>query len=103
MQSILPNSYLELLEDVGDYYQYPKPGADELLQNMGFKAVSFNAQSPLFYAGDYTQGKYLYLDTSCQAVLGYELEHIAKEGPIYFASLWHPADFKIYNEKVFPE
>ena len=94
---------MELLEQVGDYYHYPKPAADDLLQNMGFRAASFNAQSPIFYAGDYSQGKYLYIDPSCQAVLGYELEHIAKEGPVYFTSLWHPADFKIYSEKTFPE
>jgi DNA-binding CsgD family transcriptional regulator len=103
MKSFLPNSYLELLEDVGNYHQFPKPGADELLQNMGFKGVSFNKISPIFYAGDYTQGKYLYIDPSCRAVLGYEVEHIAQEGPMYFVSLWHPADFKIYNEIIFPE
>jgi len=103
MKSLLPNSYTELLSQVGQYYAYPKPCADELLQNMGFSAASFNAQAPIFYAGDYSQGKYLYIDPSCHAVLGYELEHIATEGPVYFTSLWHPADFKIYSEKTFPE
>jgi len=103
MKALLPNSYRELLEQVEHYYHYPKPGADELLQNMGFRAASFNAQAPIFYAGDYSQGKYLYIDPSCKAVLGYELEYLAKQGPVYFASLWHPADFKIYNEKTFPE
>lgn len=94
---------MELLEQVGDYSHFPKPSADELLHNMGFRAASFNAQAPIFYAGDYSQGKYFYIDPSCRAVLGYELEHITKEGPAYFTSLWHPADFKIYNEKTFPD
>lgn len=103
MKSLLPNSYIELLERVESYYHYPKPGTDELLQNMGFRSTSFNAQAPIFYVGDYSQGKYLYIDPSCKAVLGYELEYLAKEGPAYFTSLWHPADFQIYNKEIFPE
>jgi len=103
MQPLLPNSYLELLEQAEDYHNYPKPETFELLRNMGFRTASFNAQSPIFYAGDYSQGKYLYIDPSCQTVLGYKVEHIAREGPVYFTSLWHPADFKIYSEKIFPE
>lgn len=103
MKSLLPNSYTELLDLVENYYHYPKPSADELLQNMGFRSASFNAQAPIFYVGDYSQGKYLYIDPSCKAVLGYELEYLAREGPAYFTSLWHPADFKIYNKEIFPE
>lgn len=103
MQRLVPNSYEDLLVQVESYHNFPKPSTDELLSNMGFRAASLNAQAPIFYAGDYSQGKYLYIDPSCHAVLGYELEHLAKEGPVYFTSLWHPADFKIYSEKTFPE
>jgi PAS domain-containing protein len=103
MQSFISNSYAELFELAGNYHNFPKPSADHLLQNMGYRALSLNAQAPIFYAGDYTQGKYLYLDPSCELLLGYNKEYIASAGQHFFNSLIHPADYRIFNTHVFPE
>ena len=86
MQALIPNSYQELFEQAGSFYDFPKPKADFLLENMGFKASSFNAQAPIFYAGDYTQGKYLYLDPSCEILFGYTKEYLAHSGHKFYNS-----------------
>jgi len=103
MQALIPNSYQELFEQAGTFYDFPKPKADFLLQNMGFKASSLNAQAPIFYAGDYTLGKYLYLDPSCEILFGYTKEYIADGGHSFYNSLIHPDDYKIFNKIIFPE
>lgn len=103
MQSLIPNSYQELFEQASNFYAFPIPKADFLLQNMGFKGSSLNAQAPIFYAGDYTQGKYLYLDPSCEIVFGYSKEYLADEGHSFYNSLIHPDDYRIFNKIIFPE
>src|SRR5688500_10923203 len=103
MQALIPNSFQELFEQAGNFYAFPKPKADVLLQNMGFKASSLNAQAPIFYAGDYTQRKYLYLDPSCEILFGYSKEYLADAGHSFYNSLIHPDDYRIFNKVIFPE
>src|SRR6185295_6769364 len=96
-------SYQELMERLESYYQYSKPGVDELMDHMGFRTDSFKAQAPVYFIRDYSQGKYVFVDPSCRDVLGYEAEDLTKAGPAHFASWFHPADLKIFSEKAFPE
>jgi DNA-binding CsgD family transcriptional regulator len=102
MQHLIPSSFQELFEQAGNYYSFPKPSADALLRNMGYNAASLNAQAPIFYAGDYTQGKYLYLDPSCELLLGYNKEYIAGAGQHFYNSIIHPSDYAIFNKHIFP-
>ncbi len=103
MQALIPSSYQDLFEQAGNFFGYQKPSAETLLINMGFKAASLNAQAPLYYAGDYTLGKYLYLDPSCEILFGYSKEYIADAGHNFYNSLIHPDDYRIFNKIIFPE
>ena len=103
MKALLPQSYPELLERLESYYRYSKPGVGELMHHMGFRTDSFKAQAPVFFIRDYSQGKYVFIDPSCKEILGYEAEDLTKAGPFFFASWFHPSDFKIFSEKAFPE
>lgn len=103
MKNIIPNSFQELFEVAKNFDNFPKPTSDFLLQNMGYKTSSLNAQAPIFYAGDYTQGKYLYLDPSCEILFGFNREYIANAGHSFYNSLIHPDDYIIFNRFIFPE
>lgn len=103
MEALIPNSFQELFEVAKNFDSFPKPTSDSLLQNMGFRASSLNAQAPIFYAGDYTQGKYLYLDPSCELLFGFTREYIANAGHSFYNSLIHPDDYSIFNRLIFPE
>ena len=103
MKALLPQSYPELLERLESYYRYSKPGVGELMHHMGFRTDSFKAQAPVFFIRDYSQGKYVFIDPSYKEILGYEAEDLTKAGPFFFASWFHPSDFKIFSEKAFPE
>lgn len=103
MKFLLPQTYQELIERTNLYSHYQKPNAEELLQQAGYQSISLHAQAPIFYVVDYVQRCYLYIDPSCKTVLGYELDSLVKGGPALYTSLWNKADYKVFNEKIFPE
>jgi DNA-binding CsgD family transcriptional regulator len=103
MHNLIPSTYQELFDAAEHYYSFPKPQTQELLQNMGYRASSLNAQAPIFYAGDYTRGVYLHLDPSCEILLGFTKEFLANQGHEFYNSLIHPNDYMIFNQKIFPE
>lgn len=100
---VVPLSYQELFEGAADYHNFDKPSTEELLKNVTFKAASLNAQAPIFYVGDYTLGKYVYLDPSCEILLGYSKEYIAEAGQNFYNNIIHPTDFAIFNKHIFPK
>lgn len=102
MQGLIPNTYQDLFDMAVEFYHFPKPDAEELLKNIGYRAMSLNAQAPAFYVGDYTQGKYLYLDPSCEKIIGFSKDTLAAEGPSFFNSLIVPEDYEVFNKKIFP-
>jgi DNA-binding CsgD family transcriptional regulator len=103
MEFLISASYQDLFEQASSYHSFPKPTAEMLLQKMGYKTISLNAQAPIFYAGDYTKGQYLYLDPSCELLLGYNKEYIASAGQHFYNNLIHPSDYKIFNVDIFPQ
>lgn len=102
-QSLIPDSFEDLFRQAGHYHDCQKPTSEVLLRNMGYKAASMNAQAPIFYAGDYMLGKYLYLDPSCEIVFGFTRDYIASGGHSFYNSRIHPDDYRIFNKKIFPE
>lgn len=101
--TVIPNSYSELIAHASNYSNITKPNVSDLLKHLGFQGASLHAQAPIFYVVDYTSRKYLYIDPSCEKVLGYDLEFLSDAGPVYFTGLWNKNDFKIYNENIIPE
>src|SRR5690606_36728028 len=60
-------------------------------------------QAAIFYAMYYTRKIYVFRDSACQSVLGYDASKLMEAGPIEDIKLWHPNDYKIFNEQIFPK
>lgn len=99
----LPRTYQELLDRKGTYNNFKAPKSEEILRDFGYKSISLHAQAPAFYVVDYVQKKYLFIDPACKPMLGYDLDLMLEAGPNYYTKLWHPSDFKIYNNEIFPK
>lgn len=103
MRPIIPSSYQQLIHEVSHYGDLPKPDAKELLGSFGFSTFSLHAQAPIFFVVDYSRQQYLYIDPSCKTVLGYDIKSLSEAGPVFFTGLWHPHDFKVWNEQFIPD
>jgi DNA-binding CsgD family transcriptional regulator len=101
--SLIPNSYHELLAHAANYSNLSKPQMVEVIKGLGLHGLALHAQAPIFYVVDYSQRKYLYIDPTCEKLLGYQVDFMAEAGPMYFTGLWNRNDFKCFNEKIFPE
>ncbi len=73
----------------------------EVIKGLGLHGVALHAQGPILV--DYSQRKYLYIDPSCEKLLGYQVDFLADAGPLSFTGLWNRNDFKCFNEKICPE
>ncbi len=58
--------------------------------------------APVTYMLDYTSKKYLYVDETCYNLLGYKASYFMEGGLDNYTSKWHPLDFEILNNKIFP-
>lgn len=97
-------SYLEYLERTGGY-----PNVD--LQEEGNKIVQrFQSQqsyavgfAPVLYLLDYTTKSYIYVDEACYDLFGVTAKQWKEEGLDGYVKKWHPADFEILNNYIFPQ
>ena len=103
MNITIPRSYQELLDQVSGYKNVQMPNPEAVLQNFGFKSLFLHAQAPVFYVVDYVQKKYLFIDPSCNTLLGYDVNNLMEAGPTEYTRLWHQSDYKIFNEQIIPE
>lgn len=101
--SLIPNSYHELLAHAANYSNLSKPQMVEVFKGLGLQGMALHAQAPIFYVVDYSQRKYLYIDPSCEKLLGYQADFLAEVGPMYFTGLWNRNDYKCFNEKICSE
>ncbi|QMU30530.1 response regulator transcription factor [Adhaeribacter radiodurans] len=102
MKTIIPANYQDLISQASHYPDYSLPKAEDLLKHFGFKGLALHAQAPIFYVVDYVHQKYLFIDPSSKNLLGYDLDVITENGPLYYINLWHPNDLKIANAEIFP-
>lgn len=103
MKEIIPRSYQQLINLASDYRNFPKPEPEKLLKNSYFQNISMHAHTPLFYVVDYTTSRYLYIDPLSKEVLGYDVNFLTNEGPIFYTSLWHRNDFNIFSREILPQ
>ncbi len=55
-----------------------------------------------FYALDFTTRKYLDVNDVMVSLSGYPREKVVNGGLDFALKLWHPDDFRVYNEKILP-
>jgi DNA-binding CsgD family transcriptional regulator len=58
--------------------------------------------APVIFLSDYTSGEYIYVDELCFSVLGFSAKYFMEMGVESYLSKWHPEDFNIFNNKIFP-
>jgi len=67
------------------------------------KAYTPCRYTPVSYILDYVQGKYLYIDEACYHLFGYTAKYYLEEGMKGYENKWHPADYEVVHNKVFPK
>ncbi len=76
--SVIHNAYHELLAHAANYSNLSKPQMVEVIKSLGLQGMALHAQAPIFYVVDYSQRKYLYIDPSCEKLLGYQVDCLAE-------------------------
>ena len=99
----LPNSYKELIQYASDCNSFSKAQRYNVLKYIGFESTSTLSHAQIIYVTDYTEHKYLYIEPKFQRLLGYDQEISPDVASKHFPQLWNRNDFKIFNEKIFPE
>ncbi len=97
------NSYQELINYASDYAVMSKPQTFDLLKLASVETASSLSRAKIFYVIDYTNHRYLYADPLFQKLFGCGKDILPEAELHYFTSLWNKNDFKIFNEKIFPE
>lgn len=65
--------------------------------------TSFSRFAPVLYIVDYTTNSYVYVDEGCFDLMGYSANKWMEEGLNSYLERWHPADFSVMNNYVFPK
>jgi len=100
--SVDTNDYQHIIKHTAGCAHISKPKKEDLLEQLGLRET-LNPLAPLYFIIDYTEFKYLYIAPSCGNIIGYDCKFLSEAGPAFLTTLWHPADFRIFNEKIFPQ
>lgn len=72
-----------------------------ILQQSAFNIL--NHSVPMIYLLDYTTGKYILVSNQCQAVFYFSNKKIMDGGLDFTLDSIHPADLRLFNEKIFTD
>jgi DNA-binding CsgD family transcriptional regulator len=99
----LPDSYRAYLDSIkqGDNH-IRQANVNEMVQRLASPEKFASKYAPVVFLSDYTQGKYIYVDEACFSVLGFTAKYFIEGGVDSYLTKWHPADFEIFNNKIFP-
>jgi len=96
-------SYEEYLELMSDYSGIKMQEESTQIIDRFRSSQSIPSHfAPVTFLLDFTTGKYIYMDESCLNLTGYEAGYYYQTGLNEFLKTWHPIDYSIINEKVFP-
>lgn len=79
-----------------------KSNVDMIIERLAGSRDTRSNYAPTVFLTDYTLGKYIYVDESCFSILGFTAEYFMESGVDAYLSKWHPDDFNIFNQKIFP-
>ncbi len=75
---------------------------NRLLQPDAFNPLFYHSV-PMMYLLDYTTGKYVTMSQSAKQVMGLDPEGFMEGGVEFTLRHYHPAHFKLFNEKIFSD
>lgn len=93
--------YLEIISGTG--LDLSPQDSDLIIQRFRKPAPVISRFVPVTYLLDYSTKKYIYVDEACFNLLGYKASYFMEGGLENYKSKWHPADFEIINNKIFPQ
>lgn len=76
---------------------------DKLIRRFQCRQAAKAPFAPVLYILDYCTRKYIYVDEGCFDMFGYTASHWKEVGIDWYLSKWHPADYNIMNDKIFPK
>jgi DNA-binding CsgD family transcriptional regulator len=62
-----------------------------------------NHSVPMIYLLDYTTGKYIFVSSQCQSLFNFSHSKMMEGGVDFIIDNYHPADLKLFNERVFTD
>lgn len=75
----------------------------QLIQKFRYSETSAARFAPVLYVVDYTTRSYIYVDEACVDLFGISAKEWVQRGLDGYIRKWHPDDYKIVSEKIFPE
>ena len=93
--------YLELMADASKLKVHHT--SVQIIERFKNSLKVSNRYAPVLFLLDYTTKKYLFIDNGVWDLFGYGPEHLYEIGLQGYLNSWHPADFKVMNERVFPD
>lgn len=100
MKSNRNDTYREFLSRAQYYSQIKLPDLADIFPFYSF--FNHSLLSPIaFYIIDYVNCKYVFLKMDNLQTLGFSNKYITDGGPHFIVDLFHPYDFRIFNEIIF--
>ena len=93
--------YLDLMTDVSALKMHEEPNL--VIERFRTPQNIPSRYAPVAFMLDYTTRKYIYVDEACFNLLGYTASYFLEYGLEDYLKQWHPADFEVINNKVFPD
>lgn len=75
----------------------------QLIQRFRHSETSAARFAPVLYIVDYTTRSYLFVDEACVDLFGISAKEWMQDGLDGYVQKWHPDDYRILSEKIFPQ
>lgn len=95
------NQYLALMADSSGMKMQEE--SKHLIERFNCTQPKTSQFAPVTFLIDYATRKYIYMDEGCFNLMGFSSSYYYESGLENYLKSWHPADFRIINEMVFPD
>lgn len=103
MKNIEQHAYTDFLKHVKKYGETELPDPQNIINHFNPHFNSNNLYpDALYYLIDYVHHTYLFFLSNGSSFAGYDTQTLLDGGPALLYTMRHPADFSIYDEKIFP-
>lgn len=75
----------------------------EIIRHFQAKQLPISRFAPVAYLLDYPRQQYIYVDEACFDMFGYTAKQFMEEALEGYLNKWHPTDYQIMNNHVFPQ
>lgn len=80
-----------------------KANVQDVVTHFSTRKPTTSLFAPVTFLLDYSNKKYLYVEESCFELLGLSATYFLETGLEKYLSRWHPEDFSVISEHIFPK